>query len=476
MLLLLGACTSSAPSPSGGTFPEGFRWGSATAGFQVEMGCPTWPEAECTDRASDWYQWVTDPSIVEDEQLYVSGEPVTNGPGMWETFEDDVARMKADGHSAFRMSIEWSRLFPDGAAEAATTVDDLQDHVDRDALARYHEMLGALHAANVLPVVTINHYVLPLWVHDGVACHVDLAGCAASGWMDGERTSRLISLYAGFLAREFGDEVDVWFTLNEPFATTVAGYMLPSEDRSAPPGLYSEVEATRDVTFHQVEASAAMYDAVKAEDPVATVGVVINMVAITPRDPANEYDVQGVANMDWLYHRLFLEALVDGSWDSDLDGDIDTTRPELAGRLDAIGVNYYNEVEVAGLSFSLYPEIPTFTFNPVFTWLPHEEGLGEVVREAGEYGLPVWVTENGTPYVEDQGEEVLENHLRSLKGAIDDGTDVRGYLYWSWVDNYEWNHGLNMKFGLYGLDPETKARIERPVAGRYREILRDNGL
>ncbi|MCB9683922.1 MAG: glycoside hydrolase family 1 protein [Alphaproteobacteria bacterium] len=478
LITLLASChheETTTPDPD--AFPEGFAWGSATAGFQVEMGCPTWSAEDCEDRNSDWYQWVTTPSIIETGSLYVTGEPVSDGPGMWETFEDDVARMRDDGHTAFRMSLEWSRLFPDGAAEQATTVDELVPYANAAAVQRYHEVFDALHQAGIRPVVTINHYVLPLWVHDGVACHEHLDTCSPNGWLDGERITRLISLYAGFVAREYGADVDDWYTLNEPFATTLSGYMLPGPDRSAPPGVSNEIEATRDVTIHQVEASAAMYDAVKAEDPTATVGIVMNMTAIDPNDPNNPADVLGAEHMDWLYHRVFLEALTSGDWDDDLDGTIDSNRPELAGRLDVIGVNYYNRVTVLGLPFPLYPEIlPVFDFFPEFSWEPYEEGLGRVLREAGEYGLPVWVTENGTPYVEEDGVPILEGHVASMHEAIDAGVDVRGYLYWSWVDNYEWNHGLDLRFGLYTFDPATKERIERPAAARLRQYAAENRL
>src|SRR5688500_19053531 len=89
LLLLIAACQREEPAGEGPArpFPEDFRFGAATAGFQVEMGCPTWPASECDDAASDWYQWVTDPAIVGSSALHVSGEPVANGPGMWETFE-----------------------------------------------------------------------------------------------------------------------------------------------------------------------------------------------------------------------------------------------------------------------------------------------------------------------------------------------------------------------------------------------------
>ncbi|MFT4975340.1 MAG: beta-galactosidase [Myxococcota bacterium] len=454
-------------------FPDGFLWGSATAGFQVDMGCPTWSAAECDDPNSDWYQWVTESEIIDNSSLYVSGQPVADGPGMWELFEEDVARMESDGLTAYRMSLEWSRLFPEDAS-SATTVADLAALADSSAVARYHDMLSALQGADIEPLVTVNHYTLPLWVHDGLACHNDLETCEASGWVDGDRMIPLITLFTGWAAAEFGGEVRQWATLNEPFATTLSGYLAPGEDRSAPPGLLLAEDAVIATLRNQIVAHARMYDAIHENDDDASVGIVLNMVAVQPKDPDSADDVASVANMDHLYHRLFLDGLTAGSWDDDLDGSFEETRPELAGRLDWVGVNYYNQVTVASW-VTLLDGIPVFDFLPEFSWDAYPEGLEEVVGIAAEYGLPIIVTENGTPNVE-QADDILDGHLEALHRAIEAGADVRGYYYWSFIDNYEWNHGLDLRFGLYALDAETKERSARPVLERYREIISANGL
>jgi beta-galactosidase len=481
LLLALLACRDEPGQVPERDFPEDFRFGTATAGFQVETGCPTWSEAECPIPASDYGTFVTDPAFVGDASLYLSGDPLTDGPGMWETFEDDAARMQADGMTAYRMGLEWARLFPDGAAESATTVDELAAHADPAAVARYHEMLAAVHDAGMVPLVTLNHYVLPLWVHEPLACHDDLATCPADGWVSKDRIVPLIALYSAWCAREFGGEVDLWFTLNEPFATTVAGYLLPTPDRSAPPGVFLQMDAAIAVMLNQIEGHAAMVDAVRAEDTVdvdgdgapTTVGIVMNMVALAEKDGD---DAAAVAHADYLYHALYLDAVTTGAWDDDLDGVADRTREDLAGRLDVLGINYYNQMVVDALESPPFADLPAFDFGFSYDNEPYTEGLREVVERGADWGVPIWVTENGTPYVEDRGVEILDGHLAALKGALDGGVDVRGYLYWSHVDNYERNHGLDLKFGLYELDLATKERIERPVAARFREIATAGSL
>ena len=111
------------------------------------------------------------------------------------------------------------------------------------------------------------------------------------------------------------------------------------------------------------------------------------------------------------------------------------------------------------------------TFFPEFSWDPYPEGLARVVENAWSYGLPIYVTENGTPHVVDRGVEVLEGHLSGIESSLASGVDVRGYFYWSYVDNYEWNHGFDLRFGLYELDPVTKERHARPVRDAFAEIV-----
>lgn len=296
-------------------------------------------------------------------------------------------------------------------------------------------MLQALRDADIEPMVTVNHYTLPLWVHEPVACHQDLATCPANAWVDGARIRRLIGLYGAFVGERFGDLVDRWATLNEPFATTLSGYLRPGEDRSAPPGVRMNGAAVVATLQHQIEGHAALYDALRASDQAdadgdgaaSDIGLVMNFTAIHPSNPEDPDDVAAVERCNYLYHRIFLDAVTQGAWDDDLDGTADRVRPEFADRLDWLGVNYYNELKVTGTSFALLPEVPASTFVPVFSWEPYPQGMAEVLADATASARPVWVTENGTPHV-DQAAPVLLAHLGSLADTLDAGADVRGYL------------------------------------------------
>ncbi len=480
MLVLLLACASDTTADSAEpTFPADFLWGTAVAGFQVDAGCPTVDPEECTDDASDWYQWVTDPELQADGSTHLSGHPITDAPGHYELWPQDVAAARDLGTVAFRTSLEWSRLFPDGAAESATTVEELRAHADPTAVAHYRSYLEGIRAAGLEPYVTLTHYTLPVWIHDGKACHVDIDGCTDRGWADLERLRPAIALYSAFCAEEFGDLVDEWATQNEPLAIVLAGYLLPGEDRTNPPGVV-QTDLAFEVFFNLIEGHAAMYDAVHAHDGVdangdgaaAAVGLVANLAAVAPDDPASADDARGVEHAMYVYNQLFLDGAVLGRLDRDLDGVAEESRPDLAGRMDWLGVNYYTRITVVGLDGPLLGGWPMFDFYPKVVWEEYPDGIADVVTWASRYDLPMIITENGTVVTDESTDLFLRPHLRALLGAVDDGVDVRGYFYWSLMDNYEWNHGMDIRMGLLEVDPLTKARTPRPMAADYAEIIR----
>src|SRR5262249_13112134 len=151
-----------------------FLFGTSIAGFQVDMGCPTIAQDACDDRASDWYAWSTTPEIRNSPLLFMSKEPPEHGPGFFELYDQDIARAKTELHNgALRLSLEWSRVFP-ASTFGIDGQDALRAHASRDALAYYHRIFTSLRAYGMVPVVTVHHYTLPTWIHDGIACHEDL--------------------------------------------------------------------------------------------------------------------------------------------------------------------------------------------------------------------------------------------------------------------------------------------------------------
>ena len=412
----VAATSTQALASRGPSLPPGFQLGTAIAGFQVDMGCPTLAAAACEDRRSDWYQWITTKRILDNPLLHASRQPPSAAPGFYERYEDDLERAASELHGdATRLSIEWSRVFPEPTF-GVTGFDALHAAASAQGLAYYHRIFAAMRARGLRPLVTVNHYTLPVWIHDGNACNQDLEHCKAKGWSDPGTIVPEIAKYAGFVAREFGGEVDQWATLNEPFSAVVlAGYVFPSADRVNPPGLY----------LHAAAAKRA---------------------------------ARGLLDEDWSGHPVY--------------------REDLANRLDYLGVNYYfrlhaqaNVLPVPGARLIT----PLLTFNPLGV-APDADptGLYDAVKDAAKYGVPLIVTETGADQAKDAqaGARWIVRSLASLQRAMAEGVDVRGYFVWTLTDNYEWNHGMDLKFGLYAVDPRdpAKARVPRDSARVLGEI------
>ena len=489
LAILTAACGAPAVAPKAAplAFPSGFLFGTSTAGFQSEMGCPTTSIADCTDPNSDWYAFVTSPQMQTDPTNALAGQdPAVVGPGEWELYAQDFDRAKNEVHSnAFRMSIEWSRIFPT-STEGIEDFDALRHIANADAIAHYHAMLQALRARGLEPLVTINHYTLPLWISDGVACHLDAQTCTRRGWLDHDRIVHEIAKYAGFLGREFGGEVDRWATLNEPFAVVLSGFIEPGSERSNPPALSMQFDDAKAAFTAMIDAHARMYDAVHANDTVdadgdgkaAEVGLVYAMAPVAPADPNNGLDQRAATNVFYLWNLAFLDAVAAGKFTSNFDQQT-VDRPDLQGRMDWLGINYYVRIVVQGTHQSVLPELsPLATFNPLtFTTDIYPPGIYDITQLVHDrYHLPMIITENNGMAVP-EGDMATETtaivkNLQYLERSIQDGADVRGWFYWSLTDNYEWNHGATLQYGLYEVDANdpTKTRKARSTVSVVAKI------
>src|SRR6185369_6412142 len=446
-------------------FPKPFRWGTAISGFQSDMGV-----GAPVDPNTDWWVWVRDPQNVASHR--VSGDLPENGPGFWTLFEKDAALVKKQlAGNAFRMGIEWSRIFPTSTAGVSTangidasTLAALDAIADQTAVAHYRDVFKALRKKHLEALVTLNHFTLPLWLHDPIEVRdaffgADFqigpvpAGIAHGGWLDPAIVGEF-EKYAAYCAWKFGDEVDFWATLNEPVVVIVSGFVnAPGVGGNFPPGVFS-FPAVLQVIPNLVAAHARGYDALHAWDtkdanhdgtPVIA-GVVHNMVAFHPTNPASPLDVASAAHADYLFNRVYPLAITTGRFDANLDGDTGDpgeVRPDLAGRADYLGVNYYLRATATGLGVPVTPLLPLFDFIPVqaydtplyprpgnpcpstctdFGWEIYPQGLREVLTFAGTLGLPIYITENGLADAADtlRG-RYLYDHLKTLQGVIADG-------------------------------------------------------
>jgi beta-galactosidase len=419
-------------------FPRGFLWGTAISGFQTEAG----GRPSNADMGSDWWVWSHDRDNIEADR--VSGDLVERGPGHWRLHARDarLARRRL-GANAFRFSIEWSRVFPRSTA-GARTPRQLDRLADPAAVRGYAAQLRAIRRHGMEPVLTLNHFTLPTWLHDPIAVRDAFAGAGPDesppsvergGWLNG-RTVREFRKFA----------------------------------------------------------------AVHRHDRRARVGPVHNMIAFTPADPADANDRAGAGHADYIFNRIFLNAVVRGHDDRDVDGRIEPgeRRRDLRGRADFIGLNYYFRSRVTGLGAPASTTVPLFDFLPTntyahpqnpaappcpttcteFGWEVFPRGFRRVLGIAGSYGLPVYVTENGlADGDDDMRRDYLLSHLRALRGAMRDRlARVKGYFAWSLVDNFEWAAGYYPRFGFFSYNADTLARRARPSARLFRRIARSGTL
>ena len=466
------------------TFPKTFLFGTAIAGFQVEMGCPTSTLADCTDTHSDWYDFITRPELVSDPGLYIAGDPPSSGPGFYELYPQDLDRAANELHNnSLRISIEWSRLFPT-ATDGVEGHDALKAIASPSALAYYHALLTAMKAKGLKPFVTLNHYTLPSWIHDAYGCHVDFDNCTNRGWVDHDRIVKEITKYAGFVGAEFGADIDLYATLNEPLtAVILTGYLFQTAARTNPPAVFLKAAAAKAAFANMIEAHARMYDAVKAADTVdadgdgkpARVGIVYNLQAVAAVDPTDPQDVTGVKNLSYMENQMFLDGVAKGDLDANLDGN-PVHRDDLANRMDFIGVNYYARTITQGTPNSFFPDVsPLLTFNIIGLTYDYDypAGLYEVLTFAKQYGVPLIISETGQQ--ETAPDAIASWTVRALtwvKRAIAEGIPVEGYFSWTLMDNYEWNHGMSFKMGMYGVDKSDpqKTRTARSAVDVYGRI------
>jgi beta-glucosidase/6-phospho-beta-glucosidase/beta-galactosidase len=436
-------------------FPASFRFGTATAAFQIESG----------NHASDWYLW--------DEQGHVkNNDQVDNGPRSQLHIADDIALMQHMHLGGYRLSLEWSRLFPTRAQFDALTPD-------ADALAYYRELLTKLRAAGIAPMVTLQHFSLPVWLQAP-------GNDALLGLRDPELPD-LLARYAAWAGATFGDLVDDWITINEPLGEIAGGYT----DGVFPPGHVLDLDGFEAAFRNLVSAHAKAYDALHGADRadadgdnvLARVSYATHNRAWVPADPNSAADVAGARRVRYVSHLAFLDAVVCGNTDFQFQEAWTATEvPSLIGRLDFIALNYYSVAQVQGidvepyLGLPLLSDLPTTRAKDDVGWDISPEGLRAVMEELTPYGLPVVITENGLADATDSRRpKALVQTLGRVQELLAAGFDIRGYYHWSLVDNFEWASGFCPQFGLASFAADG-TRTLRPSGDVYARIIGDGGI
>ncbi|MEU8144878.1 GH1 family beta-glucosidase [Nonomuraea sp. NPDC048901] len=445
---------------SSAAFPENFVWGVSTSAYQIEG-------ANVADG---------------------------RGPSIWDTFSDsqaacdhyhryveDIGLLKDLGVTAYRFSVSWPRVVPDGSGR-----------INAAGLDFYEKLVDELLGAGIKPYATLYHWDLPQALED------------KGGWAVRDTAAHFAD-YARVVRDRLGDRVDTWFTVNEPWVAAFLGY----GSGIHAPGRTSAADAFRSA-HHLLLAHGLATQALRP----SKVGLVLNFGPVmTPGQVGDlsmelpEEDAEAVARIDTLLHRQFLEPVLRGAYPAELlpvieraagldhiqDGDLAT----ISQPIDLLGVNYYAPTVVqaqpsqpadpaypgsAGILFCTVPTAVTAMGWPIVPdALPLL--LRRLSREYPETQL--MLTENGADFVDvisgDGIHDVdrinfIEEHLRALRVSIEEGARVGGYLLWSLLDCLEWADGYQRKFGVYHVDFATQRRRPKDSAHWYRDVIKRNGL
>ena len=380
----------------------------------------------------------------------------------WHLYKEDIDRAHTLGSNCFRLSLEWSRLQPDGPGTA----------FDRDAVATYHAIFDALEARNMEPFVTFHHFVHPLWFEK------------LGGFTKVENIPLFVE-YSVAAYKEFGGRARFWTTFNEPGVTSFAGFIYGS----FPPGRMARIAGCGQHILNMLRAHTDVYAAVKAlpGGKEASIGLVHNWFWFEPKKscctPFYVNWVANVLNRMW-GNEVVMNYLKTGVFDyNPLPFGICRVQYENPGGppgCDHIGLNYYSR----GLfDWKLQP-----CLNPgeVMTDMPyslHAEGLLTAVAGVSQLGVPIYITETG---VADDGDalrpQCIQSYMSAVEEAVRVGYDLRGVMYWTLVDNFEWAFGYRMKFGMYRWDPaeqgtpeyqERKLHKSGALLGMWYERLKD---
>lgn len=417
-------------------FPAGFAWGVATSAHQVEGG----------NSNNQWSAW-------EKQGRIKSGDHVGLACDWWRNAEQDFDRAQELGVNALRLSLEWSRIEPEPG------------RWDNAALDRYRAMLKALHERRVRPFVTLHHFTNPLWFE------------ARQGFAAPESVS-LFQRYTRRVISALGDLCTDWTTFNEPNVYAALGYFLGE----FPPGKRGRFLQAALVTRNLCLAHAAAYRTIHSLQADANVGWAQHYVVFKPRRPQSPVDRWLSRFIDRRFNENFAESIQSGRAPFPLNK-LGQDLAEVKDTCDYVGINYYSRLR-AGLALgspqTLFFQLTVPPHKPqgdsgveIPYGEAYPEGLRHAVQHFAPFKKPIYILEHGVP---DRADRIrpwlIESAIGQMRDLLSEGVDLRGYFHWSLTDNFEWNEGWHLRFGLIELDPQTQARTPRPSAQLYSEIIR----
>lgn len=458
-------------------FPAGFWWGSAASGPQTEgvfegdgKGASIWDY---------WYQQ-------EPEKFFNEVGPEKTSQ-VYTCYQEDIQLMKETGHTTFRTSIQWSRLFPQGKGE-----------VNQKAVDFYNAYIDELIANGIEPFMNLYHFDMPMALQE------------KGGWLNRETVDAYVA-FAQTCFTLFGDRVKKWFTHNEPIVPVEGGYLYqfhyPNE---------INMKHAVQVGFHETLASAKAIKVYHEMNLDGEIGIILNLTPSYPRDENDPEDVKAAQIADAFFNRSFLDPAVKGTFPEELvtivkeldmvpameADDLQTIRENT---IDLLGINYYQPRRIMKKEspideakspmpddyFDNY-DMPNKKMNPYRGWEIYEKGIYDILTNTREnYGnIKCYISENGMGVegeerfvnadgvIEDDYRiEFVSDHLKYVHQAIQEGTNCVGYHMWTCMDNWSWTNAYKNRYGFISVDLANDAKRTVKKSGRwFKEVSDNNGF
>ncbi|MGV8885703.1 MAG: GH1 family beta-glucosidase [Microbacteriaceae bacterium] len=439
-------------------FPADFRWGVATAAYQIEGAV-----AEGGRGASIWDTFTHTPGLV------VNGDTGDIADDHYHRWNEDLDLMVSLGVTHYRMSLAWSRLQPTGVGE-----------LNSEGLAFYRDLLTGMRERGIQPLVTLYHWDLPQALED------------RGGWPSRDTAYRFAD-YASRVIAELGHLASDWITINEPWCVSFLGY----GNGAHAPGK-SDIRLAVAAAHHVNLAHGLALASIRTINPalrVSNSNLVTDIVAATDSDD----DAAAVLRLDAMNNRIFLDPIYLGSYSAIVheifdefgldrvvhDGDLAL----IGAPVDFMGLNHYQRVVVSADEEGGYLRLRERAAEPAttsFGWSVEPDSLRSVLaRVTNDFTqLPIYVTENGASYddyADPNGDvndwarvEYFSGYLSAAAVAIREGANLQGYYAWSFLDNFEWAEGYSKRFGLVYVDYPTQVRIPKRSALWYRQLIADH--
>lgn len=440
-------------------FPKDFKWGAATAAYQIEGA------ANKDGRGPSI--WDTFSKTIGKVYNGDNGDVACDS---YHRYEEDVEIIHELGLDVYRFSVAWTRIFPSGTGE-----------VNQQGVEYYHKLVDSLIAKGIEPMCTLYHWDLPQALQDD------------GGWNNRATISAFVE-YASFMFKEFNGKIKKWITINEPWcASFLSNYI----GEHAPGN--QNLQLAVDIAHHLMVAHGKTVQRFRESQAEGEIGYAPNVTWYEPFSrKQNDIDAcnrTNAWNLDWFFDPVFKGAYPSymlewfekkGATPTIQEGDMGA----ISHPIDFLGINYYTGnvaryKENEGL-FDI-ENIDMGYDKTDIDWFIYPEGFYQVlVKIKDSYGdIPIYITENGACYndepengrIKDKKRiDYLKRHLAALKRSMDSGVNIKGYLTWSLLDNFEWAHGYSMRFGIVHVNFQTLARTKKDSYYWFKETIQNDGF